>query len=332
MSIFGRKEIARLKAELEESNNQNDILKSEVSELKEKCSYYLSRVTQTNREIEKYKSKLSINSQNGELAQLKEKCASYEEKLRIANLRSEKYESSICYYQSKIQKLEDDYNSLFNSIESEDGGESSHKTKSPFYEIVDGVRNKPKFMASIYLSKKFFLSQYEYKMYNLLENLLYDYRDEFGDLVVFSQVRLADIVKLFEENYNTGEYSFCDSLGKNPNKKSVYELINKFMPDFNNNDYKSAFLFPLLRSHIDFLICDHNEGTSNPILAIEVHGTEHDEQSADPDWKRIYNDRFKKSLFNPQNKAMNIRLLIVKNQELDDEKKLRDKIYTIYGN
>lgn len=85
----------------------------------------------------------------------------------------------------------------------------------------------------------------------------------------------------------------------------------------------------MIRSHIDFLICSHNEeGKSNPILAIEVHGTEHDENSANPDWKRIYNDCFKIALFNPQNNAMKVRLLIVKNRELNYKEKLRDKIYT----
>ncbi|MDE7400192.1 MAG: hypothetical protein K2N06_11785 [Oscillospiraceae bacterium] len=358
MSIFGRKEIAQLKKELETSNKRNEVLQSEVAEFKEKYSRYFSALNQSNKEIENYKSELlkanteahdykrkyaellantpeftipgqiSADAAVEELARLKEKCADYEKSLNNVNRENAKYRQDISVLRDKVKKLEDDYNDLFNSIEFDDEcRNNSSKTKDPFYEIVNDVRDEPKLMASIYLSKKDFFSPYEYRMYNLLENMIYDFRDEFGDLAVFSKMRLADIVGLFEQNYNTGERSFCDCIGKNPNKKGVCELIDRFMSNFNNNDYKRAFLFPLLRSHIDFLICDHNEGKSNPILAIEVHGSEHDRNSTNPDWKRIHNDSFKISLFNPQNNAMKIRLLIVKNQELNNAEKLRNKVY-----
>jgi len=176
-------------------------------------------------------------------------------------------------------------------------------------------------MSSIYASKNDFFSPYEYKMYNLLENLLNNYSFEFGDLAVFSKMRLADIVRLHEDTYSNGGNSFCKNVEKYPYKKGLCDLVEKYMPHFSDEDYKRAFLFPLFRLHTDFLICDHNEGTSKPILAIELHGPEHDKDSEKPDWSRIHNDDFKKSLLDPRNSAMGVKMLVIKNEELDDEEK-----------
>ncbi len=346
MSFFGRKEIAKLKKELETSNKKTNILDAEVAQLNEKCSRYLSELNQAQREIERYKAEQSslnttmLNAVSEELARLKEKNAISEKRLHDANEKVKKANHTIRNYQVRIEDLENDYNSLLNSINNfvdegesnNDCGEDFLNANDPIYEIVDRVRANPKLMSSIYASKNDFFSPYEYKMYNLLENLLYNYSFEFGDLVVFSKMRLADFVRLHEETYSSGENSFCKNVEKYPYKKGLCDLVEKYMPHFSDEDYKRAFLFPLFRLHTDFLICDHNEGISKPILVIELHGTEHDRNSANPDWNRIYNDDFKKSLLDPRNNAMGVKMLVIKNEELDDEEKLNDKIYNTIAN
>ena len=346
MSFFGRKEIAKLKKELETSNMKTNILNAEVAQLNEKCSRYLSELNQAQREIERYKAEQSSlnttmpNAVIEELARLKEKNAICEKRLHDANEKVKKANHTICNYQARIDDLENDCNSLLNSIDNlidekkpnNDCSEDSLNAKDPIYEIVDRVRANPKLMSSIYASKNDFFSPYEYKMYNLLENLLNNYSFEFGDLAVFSKMRLADIVRLHEDTYSNGGNSFCKNVEKYPYKKGLCDLVEKYMPHFSDEDYKRAFLFPLFRLHTDFLICDHNEGTSKPILAIELHGPEHDKDSEKPDWSRIHNDDFKKSLLDPRNSAMGVQMLVIKNEELDDEEKLNDKIYNTIAN
>lgn len=346
MSIFGRKEIAKLKKELETSDKKISILESEVVQLNEKCSRYLSELNQANKEIKKYRAEQSPlnttmpNAVNEELARLKEKNVICENRLRDANKKVKKANQIIYKYQARMEYWENEYNCLLNSINNfiddeeihNDCGKDTLKAKDPIYEIVDRVRADPKLMSSVYSSKNDFFSPYEYKMYNLLENLLYNYSFEFGDLAVFSKMRLADIVRLHEETYSSGGNSFCKNVEKYPCKKGLCDLVEKYMPYFSDEDYKRAFLFPLFRLHTDFLICDHNEGTSKPILAIELHGKEHDRNSANPDWNRIHNDNFKKILFDSQNGAMGVRMLVIKNEELDDEEKLIDKIYNTIAN
>jgi len=341
MSFFGRKEIAKLKKEIETSDKQIKILQSEVAQLTEKSNRYLTALNQANREVEKYKAECSRSStptadtSAEELARLKEKNTICENRLHKANEKVKKANHTIRNYQARIEDLENEYNSLLNLIDNlidEKGpnnahGEDSLNAKDPIYEIVDRVRVNPKLMSSIYASKNDFFSPYEYKMYNLLENLLYNYSFEFGDLAVFSKMRLADFVRLHEDTYSSGGNSFCKNVEKYPYKKGLCDLVEKYMPHFSDKDYKRAFLFPLFRLHIDFLICDHNDGTSKPILAVELHGTEHDRNLEKSDWNRIHNDDFKKSLLDPRNNAMEVRLLVIKNEELNDEEKLTDKIY-----
>lgn len=338
---------SRYQSALNEANRENENYKRKYNDL-------LADISSNN--------KCDISgSSNFELTRLEEKCNDYKHWLENANREIENYKQEIREFQKRENAMENRYRELVNqmsevrevnSTNSQCGKNSTYNImddlgevysydsndvksanlqniKKPIYNIIDEVRKNPDYMSALYLSKNSFLSTNEYKMYVFLENLIYEYRDEFGDLSVFANTRLADVVKLFEKNYSSDKYSFCKKLQKNPNKKKICELIDKYMPDFNDDDYEYAFLYPLYRMHIDFLICYNESGTSKPILAIELHGSEHDRNSKKPDWNRIHNDEFKEALFDPKNKSMNVRLLVIKNDELNNEGKLSDTIYEV---
>lgn len=96
-------------------------------------------------------------------------------------------------------------------------------------------------------------------------------------------------------------------------------MITEIKSDFDNDDYKKTFLYPILSSHIDFLICLNRKTLCEPILAIELHGDEHDESSDKSDKRRIWYDNLKAALF--VSKQVNIKLLVAKNDELDNADK-----------
>lgn len=343
MSILGRKEIAQLKKELETSKLRFEKLESENLQLNEKCSRYQSALNQANKENETYKIKLSEgvstapNDTDNEYSKLKEQCHTYKIQLDNANREIENYKQKLLDSQKREKEMEDRYIELadhtvgaysddLNDVDAAD----SQDRKDPIYNITDQVRDNPEYMATLYCSKNSFLSPNEFKMYTLLENFAYNYCADFGSLSIFANTRLADFTKLFESNYIGEKDSFSKKTENKPKKKAVCEIIDKFMPNFNNQDYKLAFLYPLLRMHVDFLICADSEEDDNitkPILAIELYGSEHDKNSANPNWKTIFNDSFKKSLFSYKNNAMGVRLLIIKNEELENEDKLEKKIY-----
>lgn len=319
MSIFGRKEIAELKKEISELNKELEVsnlrfekLKSENLQLSERCSRYQSELNQVNKENEDLKRK--HNEITGMVPVVSDSSSDEIEELK----------KKLLYYENHTKKLQDRNKNLVNLM----WKSSSQDNKNPIYNIMDEVREKPEYMSALYLSKDSFFSPNEYKMYFLVEDLVYENRDAFGALYVFANTRLADIVKLFEEKYNSGDFSFCKMQHKNPNKKEICSLIAKHMPNFDDEDYKLAFLYPLFRMHVDILICaDGDDNKIKPILAIELHGSEHDRNSDNPDWNKIYNDEFKKSLFNIKNNAMGVRLLVIKNEELEDMDKLTNKVY-----
>ncbi len=381
MSIFGRKEIAELKKELDTINKQYELLKSENSQLNEKCSRYQSALNATSRENEDYKRKYTdlladvssnnkcdvSDSANFELKRLEQKCDDYKHWLENANREIEEYRQRLHESQMRENNLEKRYMELadrmskagkVNSTNSQSGKNSTHNIsddyvidgllegysdalndvdttdlqnrKDPIYNITDQVRESPDYMATLYCSKNSFLSPNEFKMYTLLENFAYKYCADFGSLSIFANTRLADFIKLFESSYVGEKDSFSKKAENKPKKKAICEIIDKFMPNFNNEDYKLAFLYPLLRMHVDFLICadsEEDDDTTKPILAIEMYGSEHNENSEKPNRKTIFNDNFKKSLFSFKNNAMGVRLLIIKNEELEDEDKLENKIY-----
>lgn len=342
MSIFGRNEIAKLKKELETSNKKISIMESEVVQLNEKCSRYLSELNQANKEIKKYRAEQSPlnttmpNAVSEELARLKEKNAVCEKKLHNANNEAKKCLQTIHHYQTQIEKIENEHNNLLNSMgalqkECEELKEALN-LKDPskdinendvYYHIRNVVKKKYYYMDEVYRSKlDFFHSSnkqkrsYEYEMYKLLLNIIYELRSE--DIIddegksirlsLFAQVRLADIVEL--------QCSSFDYFQKNSYKKDICKMITGIKPDFDNDDYKKTFLYPILSSHIDFLVCLNRKTFCEPIVAIELHGEEHDESSDKADKKRIWYDKLKAALFDA--KQVNIKLLVANNDELDN--------------
>lgn len=363
MSIFGRKEIAQLKKELETSNKRNEVLQSEVAEFKEKYSRYFSALNQSNKEIENYKSELlkanteaqdykrkyaellantpeftipgqiSADAAVEELARLKEKCADYEKSLNSASYENAKYRQDISDLQAQIKELEIDYNQNVKGQDSENTNEPDNQNEdanNKVYHIRNIVKSRSYYMDKVYRSKSDFFHSFkkdkasnEYKMYRLLLSVIYEIKSDSlinidGECIrlsLFSQVRLADIVEL--------QCSTFDKFKNDLHRKNICGMIEGKKPDFDNEDYKKAFLNPLLNKHIDFLICINEKTQCVPLLAIELHGLDHDENSKFADEKRIRNDKFKKALF--ESEKVDVELLIVKNEELNN-KEIKDSI------
>lgn len=193
--------------------------------------------------------------------------------------------------------------------EAEATNEDNNKTENAAYiirnELVDGkicdnkkIRNK--IVASVYKSCKNFFSPSELKLYEMLSNLVQQ-----KGFILFSKVRLADIIEMWEKFYDEESMekvkeqnpyekgtAFLNVLNKNSFKKHIYNRIQALNPNFNDKDYQVAFLYPLLRLHIDFLLCKKVENNIVPLIAIELNGEDHYE-----DQIKIKNDNFKKSVF-----------------------------------
>lgn len=156
------------------------------------------------------------------------------------------------------------------------------------------VRDK-KLAASVYKSKDF-MSSHEFKLYMLLCEISSSEKLKEYELTIFSQVRLADIVKMWEENLEEFKEKIVYSSGgktlTNRSKEKVYSEMEK--ENFNDRKFNKTFLYPLLRSHVDFLICRPKNDTLIPLMAIELFGKEHFESK---NIKRQSNDEFKKLLF-----------------------------------
>ena len=151
----------------------------------------------------------------------------------------------------------------------------------------------------IYDRKWNFTSWYETRLYELLCEVSASDSLKKYKLRVFSQVRLADIIRVREESLEDFKknISFTTSNGKhktNRSKEAVYDEMKK--ANFDDAKYRQVFLYPLLRSHVDFLICRPGNEKLTPIMVFELFGQEH----FDLDWKNKKlqrNDEFKKHLF-----------------------------------
>lgn len=254
MDFFNRKKLAAAEAE--------------VKRLKEHSHQQYIREQELNNEIEKLKKKLK-------------------------EAEATSYAPKLCLEQSEDSEIIEDNN----------------KTENAAYiirnELVDGkicnnkkIRNK--IVASVYKSCKSFFSPSELKLYEMLSNLVQQ-----KGFILFSKVRLADIIEMWEKFYDEESMekakeqnpyekgtAFLNVLNKNSFKKQIYDRIQTLNPNFNDKDYRMAFLYPLLRLHIDFLLCKKVENNIIPLVAIELNGEEHYK-----DWIKINNDKFKKSVF-----------------------------------
>lgn len=334
MSIFGRKEIAKLKKELETIKLRFEKLESENLQLNEKCSRYQSALNQASKESEAYKRKHNEltedvptvpNDTNNEYSKLKEQCDTYRSQLDNANREIENYKQSSLNFQNQISQIKSD-NEQLEEILNLKKSSTDIDDNDTFYHIRNVVKKYPFYMEEVYCSKldlfhsfKKDTKSYEYEMYKLLLNIIFELKSE--DLIntegqniklsLFSQVRLADIVGL--------QCSTFDYFKKDLNRKSICKMISGIKPDFDNNDYKKTFLYPILSSHIDFLVCLNGKTLCEPVLAIELHGEDHDKKSDKPDNKRIWYDEFKKALF--ESKKVDIKLIVAQNYELESNER-----------
>ncbi len=297
----------------------------------------MSTLNSADREIRDYKkkyedllSKLDMNVYN-ELASLKEKCKDYQKKLNNANYENTKCKQDISSLQAKIKELKVDCNQNGERLNLENTKDSENQNEDDkVYHIRNIVKKHTYYMDKVYCSKSDFFHSFkkdessnEYKMYKLLLSVIYEMKSESlintdGECIrlsLFSQVRLADIVEL--------QCSAFDKFKNDPYRKSICGMIEGNKPNFDNEDYKKAFLHPLLNQHIDFLVCINEKTQCAPLLAIELHGSDHDENSKFADKKRISNDKFKKALFELE--KVKVELLIVKNEYLDS-KDIKDSI------
>lgn len=179
---------------------------------------------------------------------------------------------------------------------------NEHSIKEVYHTIRTKIIHDPDQARSVYTKKESFMSWYE----NLLYTWLYEIvtSDEFKEerLSVFAQVRLADIVELWEESYSDFVDHIEFSPGKeNSGKKAAHNVMLESKSDFNNQDYKATFLYPLLHSHIDFLICRIGNGKPEPILVLELFDKNHFDKAQKVLRK---NDKFKENLF----AALNIKI------------------------
>ena len=249
------------------------------------------------------------------LAEAEEKYTEAEKKilsaeLRINQLNEKLYETERTYKQKLI-----DAHDRIEELESKT--DENNKSKNYIYYIRNTVIKNREYISAVYCSKLSFFTPNEYKLYILLRSIIQTIQKEkFIELSLFSHVRLADIVRMWEEYYynqNKSDKSFFHCKEKNRNKTEIVKIIQECAPDFNEDDYKETFLYPLLSYHIDFLICldKNDEFKSIPICAIELNGSEHYKN-----FRRQKSDKLKESLF----EGSKISLLSLDNDDLKDNK------------
>lgn len=210
----------------------------------------------------------------------------------IAKLKEEleKKEQELIHIKELLRKSNDDLKNNAKDKSSNDIGNDAFRKRI----VQDAALAK-----SIYDRKWDFTSWYETRLYELLcevsvSDVLKKYK-----LKVFAQVRLADIIRVREESLDDFKKSinFIASNGT-PKINRSKELVYKEMMDANFDDekYRQTFLYPLFRSHVDFLICRPSNKKFTPLMAIELFGKEH--FALDGKSKKLQcNDKLKKCLF-----------------------------------
>lgn len=166
-----------------------------------------------------------------------------------------------------------------------------------YYMLREKLAQDRKLTESIYVRKYHFMSMCEYKLYKLLCEVSISEKLKKYGLIVFAQVRLADIVRLREntiEDFKKHIKFYVNGTEKtNRNKEQVYSAMENL--GLNDDDsYKQTFLYPLMRSHVDFLICRPLNKNLTPLMVIELFGEEHFDYK---NKKLQSNDEFKKLLF-----------------------------------
>ncbi|MBD5116161.1 MAG: hypothetical protein HDT48_01430 [Ruminococcaceae bacterium] len=223
-------------------------------------------------------------------------------KLAEAKAKLDAANDAIDKLQEKLNNVEQTYVQKLH--DSEEYIDNLKNTNNVCRSIRNQVMNTPKQVNSVYRVKESFMSWCENKLYIWLCEIAYS--DEFKKegLSVFSKVRLADIVELWEECYSKKEEDqrgvFTDSIefsnGKvNYGKKSVNDLILEKKPDYDNQCYRITFTYPIFDKHVDFLICrSKGDGIPEPILVIELYDSRHFDSK---NKTLVESDKFKENLF-----------------------------------
>ena len=332
MDIFRRKRLAAAEEEIRGLKKDSHQQYIEYQALSEKLRVAENEVQkyihkhdvdmETIDKLKREKSKLNATCQSlaARLDANKSNYSAYDNSGSQHNQELNNANKEIEELKKKLARADERNAELSSILEREDGEIEGSKTNSvsPIWVIQDEVRNNPAYVREVYRNKSVFFTPNEAKFYELLLPLVQN-----KGLFLFSKVRLVDIVGLSSEFYDKKAKEKAKEKNPkedgtvfldNPYKKDVMECIQKNKPDFNHYDYKRIFLFPLLRLHIDFLVCKKADGKFKPILALELNGEEHDIESQ--------NDGFKKTLFY-SNKRNQIGFLKVKNKTLDNSSELK---------
>lgn len=321
MDIFNRKKLAQAEADIRRQEKINQRQYNELQVISDKlciaeneCRKYKQMHNEDKEIIEKLKQENSALDAScqifaNKLNANKINCSASDNRGSPRNQEFNNANKEIEDLKRELKEAEAVISVFLEQSEDIDIVEDNSRTKNAAYvirnELVEGKigdnkKAKHKFVASLYKSCNSFFSPNELKAYEMLSDLV-----QKKGFFLFSKVRLADIIEMWEKFYDEESMekakkqnpyengtAFLNALSRNSFKKQVYDRIQKLNPDFNDSDYRTAFLYPLLRLHIDFLLCRKIENNIVPLLAIELNGEEHYN-----DWIKINNDNFKKSVF-----------------------------------
>lgn len=203
----------------------------------------------------------------------------------------------IAALKAELAEKERELDSIKELLADVKGKTEQNNSECRYYTLREELVRDRKLTESIYVRKYNFMSWYEYELYKLLCKVSVSEKLKKYGLTVFAQVRLADIVRLREstlENFKKNiNFSVNGTEKTNHYKEKVYSAMESL--GLNDDDsYKQTFLYPLMRSHIDFLICRSLNKNLSPLMVIELFGEEHFDYK---NKKLQSNDEFKKLLF-----------------------------------
>lgn len=335
MDIFNRKKLAAAKAEIDRLEKACAKLQADISEVENRAEGYKRERDEVRSNIGKQVAKNGeLTKSLSELRYLKEQKEKDEQvfKTEIEELKKKLKEAETLNLNLSLsleqmqdrENVEDTTNNYEKSAYIiRDEVVYGRKIKNKKHEEWENYHGKnytqmsTLLMSALYRNKKiykkkrveYFFSANEFIFFELLMPLI-----QSNELVLLSKVRLADIIELWEKFYNNeakeaekkqnsrdDEDVFLNVLKKNRYKRLINERMIELNPNFNHTDYKTAFLYPLLRLHIDFLICKRTDSDILPLLVFELNGEEHYKNSKSYDSDRIKNDELKQAIFRSDN-------------------------------
>ena len=280
MDIFRRKRLAAAEEEIRRLKKDNHQQYSEYQAMSDKL-----RITENELRkcIQKHDAdKETIDKLKRENSKLNASCQSLTARLDVNKINANKEIEELKWELKEAEAIISAF--LEHSEDIDVVGDNSRIKNTAAYvirnELVEGKidvnkKIRSKFVAALYKSSKSFFSPNELKFYEILSDLAQE-----KGFILFSKVRLADIIEMWEKFYDEESIekakkltpyeqgtAFLNALNKNSFKKQIYGRIQELNPDFNDRDYQTAFLYPLLRLHIDFLLCKKIENNIVPLMA-----------------------------------------------------------------